>query len=1093
MYYICRQKKTTMKKIVHLLLITVLFFANSYGQRSLWTKVSNERLAGLPKMERLSMPRNYQLFSLDVTAFKAQLQLAPLDSENVQSNIIIAFPNPDGLMENYRIYESPIMEPGLAIQFPDMKTYSGKGITDPTASMRFSITQFGLHTMTQSGNDGANFIDTYTQNLANYIVYRKADVANPRNFECHVNETRTTSLNGIEGMQRNSDSNFRVYRLAVACTGEYATFHGGTAAAAQAAIVVTVNRVNQIYERDLSVRLVLVATNNLVIFTNPLTDPFNNNNAGTLINQSQTQITNRIGVANFDIGHTVSTGGGGLAGLGVVCIDGQKASGITGSSAPVGDPYDIDYVAHEMGHQFGCNHTFNGDQGSCGGGNRNDGTAVEPGSGTTVMAYAGICGSQDVQPNSDAHFSFISIAEAEATILGSATCATITPNGNFPPVVNAGLDYTIPNGTAFILKGAATDANGDALTYCWEQTNNQVSTQPPVQTATGGPNFRSRLPIASPDRYMPVLSSVIANNLAPTWEVIPTVARTMNFALTVRDNRAPNGGQTGRDDMVVTTAAVGPFLVSTPNTAVSWIVGTNETVTWSVAGTTANGINATFVDVLLSTDGGNTYPILLASKVPNDGIETVTVPNNVGTTNRVMVRGYKHIFYDISNTNFTIAAPVSSFAVAFSGVEEEQNKSACQGPDVSYNISYSTLGGFNGITTFIAAGAPAGSTVTFTPATATATGTVVMTVSNTNLSPAGLYTIIVSATSGVTKTVPFYFQLYSSVFPAMALTSPTNNATNQSVVLSLNWAANSNATSYDVQVATDAGFTNIISSGNVLTTSYNVSGLSNDTDYYWRVLPKNNNCSGTYSSTYTFRTGVIVCATTASANVPLAISATGTPTITSTLNIPSGVTISDINVIMNVTHTWINDLTATLTSPVGTVISLFANQCSPSVSVNNIIATFDDAGVAVVCGNNPGISGTVIPAQSLSAFNGQSSTGTWTLTITDAFNQDGGSLNSWSLNICGLAPLSVNENTLENFAVYPNPSNGNFTVQFNSNSTNDIKIGVHDMRGRQIFDKVYQNSGVFNQNIQLNNLQSGVYLVSVQDGDTKEVKRIIIE
>ena len=1093
MYYICLLKKSTMKKIVQLLLITILFLSNSYGQRSLWTKVSNERLSGLPKMERLSMPRNYQLFSLDINALKSQLQLAPLDSENVQSNVIIAFPNPDGKMENYKIYESPIMESGLAIQFPEIKTYAAKGIDDPTASMRFSITQFGLHTMTQSGNDGANFIDTYTQDLANYIVYRKADVANPKNFECHLNETRTTSLRDNQGLQRNSDSNFRVYRLAVACTGEYAVYHGGTAALAQAAIVVTVNRVNQIYERDLSVRLVLVSNNTLLIFTNPLTDPFNNNNAGTLINQSQTQITNRIGSANFDIGHTVSTGGGGLAGLGVVCLDAEKASGITGSPAPVGDPYDIDYVAHEMGHQFGCNHTFNGDQGSCGGGNRNDGTAVEPGSGTTVMAYAGICGSQDVQPNSDAHFSFISIAEAEATILGTATCATITANGNFPPVVNAGLDYTIPRGTAFILKGAATDANGDALTYCWEQTDNQVSTQPPVQTSTGGPNFRSRLPIASPDRYMPILSSVIANNLAPAWEVIPNVARTMNFALTVRDNRSPNGGQTGRDNMVVTTAAVGPFLVSTPNTAVSWTVGTNQTVTWAVSGTTTNGINATFVDVLLSTDGGNTYPFLLASKVPNDGSETVTVPNSVGTTNRVMVRGYKHIFYDISDTNFSIVAATSSFAVAYSGIEEQQNKSACQGTDVSYAISYSTLGGFSGTTTFSAVGNPAGSTVIFTPATTSATGTVVMTVSNTNSSPAGLYNIIVSATSGVTKTVPFYFQLYSSVFPAMALTSPVDNATNQSIVLSLTWVANSNASSYDVQLATDPGFTNIISSGTVLTTSYNVSGLTDNTNYYWRVLPKNDNCSGTYSSGYTFRTGTIACGTTASTNVPLAISASGTPTITSTLNIPSGVTISDVNVTMNITHTWINDLSATLTSPTGTVITLFANQCSPSASINNIVATFDDAGVALVCGNNPGISGTVIPAQALSAFNGQSSTGIWTLTVLDAFNQDGGSLNSWSLNVCGLAPLAVNENALQNFVVYPNPSNGNFTVQFNSNSSNSIKIGVHDMRGRQIFDKVYQNAAVFNQNIQLNNLQSGVYLVSVQDGDTKEVKRIIIE
>ena len=1094
MYYICSLKKSTMKKILQFSLITLLFFANNYAQSSLWNKVSTERLVGLPKMDRLSIPSKYQLFSLDMTALKSQLQLAPLDSENVQSTVIIAFPNPDGILENYRIYESPIMEPGLAAQFPDMKTYSGKGIDDPTASMRFSITIFGLHTMTLSGNDGANFIDTYTKDLGNYIVYRKADVTNPRSFDCHFKGesiTETPKTNVV--LQRNSDSNFRIYRLAVACTGEYATYFGGTVALAQAAIVVAINRINQVYEKELSVRLVLVANNNLLVYTNPNTDPYTNDNGVTMLNQNQTNINTVIGSANYDIGHVFSTGGGGVASRGSVCDIGQKARGVTGFPAPVGDPFVIDFVAHEMGHQFGCNHSFNGDQGNCGGGTRNNPTAVETGSGSTIMAYAGTCPPQDVQSNSDAYFSFISIAEAEAYILSGATCATITANGNIPPVVNAGLDYTIPKGTPFILKGAATDANGDTLTYCWEQTDNQVSTQPPVQTATGGPNFRSLSPTTSPNRYMPVLSSVIANSLVPTWEVIPNVARTMNFALTVRDNRSPNGGQTGRDDMVVTVANVGPFLVSTPNTAVSWIVGTNQTVTWAVAGTNANNINAFYVDILLSTDGGNTYPLLLASKVPNDGSETITVPNNVGTSNRIMVRGYKHIFYDISNANFTITAATSSFSAAFSGIAEQQNLSACQGTNVSYTISYIALAGFSGTTTFSATGAPAGSTVTFVPATRNTTGTVVMTISNTNANLEGFYSIIVSATSGVTKTVPFYFELFSSVFPAMSLTSPANNAINQPTALTLNWNTNLNANSYDVQVATDTGFTNIISSGNVATLNYAVSGLLSNTNYYWRVLPKNSNCSGVYSSTFTFKTTLTACATIASTNVPIAISATGTPTIISTLAIPSGVTISDVNVIMNITHSWISDLTATLRSPTGTVITLFTVQCNTNPSVPNLNATFDDAGIAIVCGSNPAISGTVLPAQALSNFNGQSSTGTWTLTISDGANQDGGTLNSWSLNICGIAPLSVNENALQNFAVYPNPSNGNFNVQFNSNSSNDIKIGVHDMRGRQIFDKVYQNSGVFNQNIQLNNLQTGVYLVTVQDGDTKEVKRIIIE
>ena len=885
-------------------------------------------------------------------------------------------------------------------------------------------------------------------------------------------------------LNRASDGNFRVYRLAMACTGEYAAFHGGTVAGAQAAIVVTVNRVNSIYERDFAARLTLVANNNLIIYTDGATDPYTNNNGGAMLGENQSNVTSVIGTANYDIGHVVSTNGGGVAGLGVVC-------NITGTSSPVGDPFDIDYVAHEIGHQFGCNHTFNGSSGSCGGGNRNDATAVEPGSGTTIMAYAGICSPQNVQSNSDAHFSFISIAEANTRTLLGTSCANTTANGNFAPVVNAGPDYVIPRGTAFVLKGSATDANGDALTYCWEQTNTQISVQPPQQTATSGPNFRSRLPVTSPERYMPRIQDVVNNNLAPTWEVVPNVARTMNFALTVRDNRAPNGGQTGIDEMVVTTASVGPFLVNIPNTAVSWAVGTNQNVTWDVAGTDANGINASYVDILLSTDGGITYPILLASKVPNDGSETITVPNNPGSQNRIMVRGYKHIFYDISNTNFTITTAPSSFSVAFSGVEGTQNIYNCSGATVNFDINYATYGGFNSNTTFSVSGNPAGSTVTFTPNTINATGVVTLTLGNLDAVAGGDYQIIVSATSGaITKTVPFYLSL--GINPVV-LTSPVNNANGQNTSLNLNWDINPNATSYDVQVATDNTFTTIVSSGNATTNSYSVSGLSQGTSYFWRVLPKNATCTGVFGSPFRFTTGTISCASTSSPNVPVAISSSGTPTITSTLNIPSGGTIADVNITMNVTHTWINDLTATLTSPLGTVVQLFSRECNPNTSVNNVVATFDDSGVAIVCGNNPGISGTVIPRESLSAFNGQSSTGTWTLTISDAFNQDGGSLNSWSLNVCTVQPLGSESFDFENFALYPNPNNGSFTVKLLSRSSNDIAIDVYDMSGRQVYQKSFSNTGHFNQDITLNEIQSGVYLVAISDGTARTVKRMIIE
>ena len=643
-----------------LLLFSVFIFFNSFGQNALWNKVSQEATKSLTKMDRASMPSKFELYSLNLDVLKSRLSKAPLDSNTSSSNVIIPFPNPKGELEDYRIYEAPIMERGLADKFPNLKTYIGKGIKNPAETIRFSLTVFGLHVMSLSGENGTFYIDTYTKDLSNYIVYRRQDITATKSFHCGVIDSSSEEIRSIEGAIQNraSDGSFRTYRLAMACTIEYAAFHitaaglgGGTLAQKKAAVlsamVITMARVNGVFENDMSLRMNLVANNDLIIFVD--SDGFDNANSGTLINQSQSVIDTTIGSANYDIGHTVSTGGGGLAQLNSPCGTG-KARGITGQGTPVGDPFDLDYVAHEMGHQWGGNHTQNN---AC---NRNATTAIEPGSASTIMGYAGIC-APNVQSNSDAYFHTVSISEMIAFIAGTGgTCAVATVNGNTAPIANAGIDYTIPKGTAFILKGTGSDANGDALTYCWEQTNNQASTQPPTQTATTGPNFRSIAPSSSPNRYMPPLASVVANVLNPTWEVVPTVARTMNFAFTIRDNRTPNGGQTKRDDMVLTVANVGPFLVTSPNTAVSYIGNVSQTIAWDAAGTTANGINCANVDILLSTNGGLTFPITLLTGTPNDGTQAVTIPNLAGTTNRIMIAGTNHIFYDVSNTNFTITA-----------------------------------------------------------------------------------------------------------------------------------------------------------------------------------------------------------------------------------------------------------------------------------------------------------------------------------------------------------------------------------------------------------------------------------------------------
>ncbi len=453
----------------------------------------------------------------------------------------------------------------------------------------------------------------------------------------------------------------RTYRLAVACTGEYAVAATGSAtptmAQTLAKIITSVNRVDGVYETEVAVRLVLVATETMVVFTTASTDPFNgNNNANVLIGESQSVISSTIGSANYDIGHTFSTGGGGLAGLGVVCINSQKASGITGSPNPVGDPYDIDYVAHEIGHQFAGNHTFNATTSSCGGGNRNASTAVEPGSGVTIMAYAGICGStNDLAPNSIAYFHAISYDEiVNFTNLNNGnSCAATTSTGNQPPVVTGSGNYIVPKSTPFILTGSATDPDGDALTYSWEET--EVGTAG-NWNANVKPYFRSYNPVTVPSRLFPIASVVLSGNYASVkGEFVPTSAQNLQFRLTARDNKMGGGGVCYAINTVSVTNA-GPLSVTYPNVpGIIWAIGSQQTVTWDVNGTDLTPISCDSVRVLISYNSGSTYSVLLNS-TPNDGSELIAVPtlSNSITTCRIKVESKGNIFYDISNNNFTI-------------------------------------------------------------------------------------------------------------------------------------------------------------------------------------------------------------------------------------------------------------------------------------------------------------------------------------------------------------------------------------------------------------------------------------------------------
>lgn len=815
-----------------------LSIANLFSQQ-LWTRIHKDAITQQKKevFNANTLPKEHILMSLDLDGFKNILPNSL--SKNIPNSKIIQLPNANGKLEKFLVKETSYLASGLSEKFPMIKSFSAQGVENPSSSAKISIGKDGVHAIIFSANGGTSYINPYTKDYKEYIIYKKSSLTSSKDeFLCKV-EDAIQSKNSFPRQRRNAnDGNLRTYRMAIACTGEYAQFHinnqgvSPTAsdaekkAAVLSAMNTTMTRVNSVYERDLAVRMIIVDNNDSLIFLDANTDGLTNDDANTLIDESQVKCDDVIGNANYDIGHTFSTGAGGLAELNSVCATNYKAKGVTGRSRPIGDTYDIDYVAHEIGHQFGATHTFNN---SCDG-NRSNSTAVEPGSGSTIMGYAGIC-SPDVQSVSDDYFHAVSIAQMWSHVQGTGSCATSTSTGNNAPTANAGNNVSIPKSTPFILKGQATDADGtSSLTYTWEQINNETATMSPLPTNTGGPMFRSLSPSKSPNRYFPALSTVLSGNTSTEWEVLPSVARELDFAFTVRDNHV-GGGNSARDDIKINIIDTQPFII---NNQPTWAPNTTREIKWLVGDTNTAPINCQNVNIKLSTNGGTSFDVILIENTPNDGAETITLPNLAATNNAVlMIEAADNIFYNITS-QFKIDTTPDFTLSNLSG-----NASICgtASNNIKFELDYLTSNGFNEDVTFSASEIPENSSISFDKKTVNSDSRIIVTIDNINNIPTGDHVITITASSNsLTKSINLNVNKNNNICRSSGTTesqiSITNVTFNDINNNSSKTTGYSNFTDKNTLVARGVSYD--------LSTTINSDGNSNIKTFAW--VDWNQNC-----------------------------------------------------------------------------------------------------------------------------------------------------------------------------------------------------------------------------------------------------------
>lgn len=1016
------------------LLPSLLLVSFSHAQ-SYWTDVNPDALL-LPESSKHEVyPTQFRTLELELEGMKALLAEAPMEytAAAKKKQIQIALPFPDGRMEVFRVVESPVMKPALAAKYPMIRTFSARSASGKPYSARFDYTVHGFHAVIRT-DEGTIYIDPFaegqTQFYMSYFtrdydlegagIYVPACGWDP--LEAEEKGEEFTPQKGPESFDQ-VPVELRVYDMALACTGEYGQAKGGTVAAVMSTFNTALNRVNEIVTPEAGFKFELIENNDLLVFLNPSTDPYTNSNVGNeLLNQNTNAINTIINVNTYDIGHVFTLGCtdvGGVAG-GTVCSQ-NKARGVTchGSSNIVAIAERI--MAHELAHQFTASHTWSNCPGILG--QLASDSAYEPGSGTTIMSYAGACGPENVQFGEDSYYHVRSIEQMRNYItvgLGS-TCSTIIPLDNHIPEIDWPYEngFFIPISTPFELSASATDPDGHALTYCWEQYD--LGPLAELGNPIGdSPLFRSFPPKQAQNRIFPRLP-IILGNLSEDVEVLPTYSRNLTFRLTVRDNVPEGGGTVWQQVKFKSTDQAGPFLVTYPNTPGLQLTGGSfETITWDVANTHQAPVNCQAVNIRLSVDGGNTYPYTLAAAAPNTGSAVVAIPNITAVSARIRVEAADNIFFDLSNSNFQIVAPtVPGFTFQ---VNSPIFQTVCIPNEVEVLFSSASVLDYDSLLTLeLLSGLPADATASFSsnPIVPGESTTLSLDLNNLIGDQDIELMVRVIATGGDTLEVPLFFHLIYNNFDALAMDTPANGAAGLDINEAIfTWTDLPQADSYDFELATSPSFseeTLINKKAGITTNSYVPNTvLEKNTLYFWRIRAANQCGSIDYLSPHAFHTVVLDCEKFASNDVPMGIPSIGTPTRESKLTLLQEGTINDLNVVDVVGyHEGIQQLRMSLKGPDGTTVKLFGEYCGSSSPFN--LDLDDESPFNPPCPPNSGQA--YKPSEPLSVFDGKNTAGTWTLVaqVTDEFG-NGGLLDGWGLEFCASFtpknPYLVNNNTL---------------------------------------------------------------------------------